>query len=1071
MKKKEGDYKFLEVPSAQSHVSFVNKLEHQEDFNIIDYLYYYNGGGVSIGDINNDGLFDIYFSSNEGSNKLYLNKGSFSFEDITESAGVASLGKWKTGINIVDVNGDNLLDLYVCRVSGYEGLEGHNELYLNNGDLTFTESSVKYGLDFSGFSTQSSFFDMDKDGDLDLYLLNHAVHTQKSHGRADLRLDVDQLSGDRIFENIGGYFEDITSTTGIYSSQIGYGLGIGLSDFNEDGFTDLYISNDFSENDYLYINNGDKTFSERLTDMAHHSSRFSMGNDIADYNNDGRVDIITLDMLPEDEVVRKRSVGEDPYEIFRMKLQFGYMNQYSRNTLMLNRGGKFSDVAMLAGIHATDWSWGPLFADFNNDGWKDIFISNGIARRPNDLDYIDFISGDKVRNNPNLSDAAFVSEMPLGKVKNYFFSNNQDLTFENVTESWSNADAQITNGAAYADLDNDGDLDLVLNNLNEEADILENLSLREGVDHEGSNFLKLRFFGAEGAPVLGTRVTAFVGEQIQMYELFSVRGFQSSTTNEIIMGLGASNEIDSLLIEWPNGSVERQGVIQANQFLKLWMPVQQQPTKKQSKPHLKETIFQNVTASLGIDYKHHENRFVEFNREPLIPHMNSQEGPAICIGDVNGDGQDDFFVGGARGQSAHLYLQLASGFKLARTFEEDKIFEDVDAAFFDVENDGDLDLLVVTGGNEFDKNSPNELSRIYLNDGKGSFEKANDMLPNLYETGSVVAVHDVNNDGFLDIFIGRVAVPWHYGRSPKSHLLLNNAGQKFEVTKIGDAHFLEGGMIKDALWADIDNNGEKDLILAAMWQPIKVCFANEGLLASPVSISEDQGWWQTVKALDYDQDGDLDLLVGNLGLNSKLQATHEAPLRMYLNDFDDNGQQDPILTYDKKGVESIFVSKKDLTKQLPGIKKKFLDHKTFAEAPLRQLFSEDLLNGSEVLVANELRSGIFENNEGQFIFKAFDLKAQVSMIRDMLLVDINDDGRVDALTAGNFFGSSIDEGRYSEDYGTVLLNTSEGWEVASSTAMSLYLEGQVVQIEPIMIAEKRAFIVIRNDAAIQIFNY
>ena len=1068
--KKEASFRFVSVPPEQSKINFSNILAEEESFNIVDYLYYYNGGGVAIGDINADGLLDILFSSNEGDNQLYLNKGALQFEDITELAGVASHGKWKTGVSMIDVNGDQLLDIYVCRVSGYKGLEGHNELYINNGDLTFTESADKFGLDFKGLSTQVAFFDMDNDGDLDVYLLNHAVHTQKSHGRASLRQDIDSLSGDRILENIEGKFFDITGSTGIYSSQIGYGLGVGLSDFNQDGFTDLYISNDFSENDYLYLNNGDKTFTESLTKMAHHTSRFSMGNDIADFNNDGLVDIITLDMLPEDEVVRKQSVGEDPYEIFKMKLSYGYMNQYSRNTLMLNRGGKFSDIAMLAGIHATDWSWSPLFADFDNDGWKDLFISNGIVRRPNDLDYIDFISDQEVKANASLSDAAFVAQMPKGVVKNYFYSNSRDLSFEDVSDSWIQSTAKITNGTAYADLDNDGDLDLVLNNLNEPSEILQNLTIENDTTRQTSNFLKLKFFSDNGHSVLGTKVESFAKGKKQFHEVYQVRGFQSATANELLIGLGHDGAVDSLIIRWPNGAIQKKGLFKANQGLTFSMPAAPlYPTSPPKK--LSQVMFKDLTAALKIDFKHAENSFVEFNREPLIPHMNSQEGPAISVADVDGDGRDDFYVGGAKNQPGRLYIQESAGFLLAQVFLEDQIFEDVDAIFFDIELDGDLDLLVVTGGNEFDKNAPEELSRIYLNDGAGHFSKAEGLLPDLYETGAVVAIYDVNGDGYQDIFLGRVSVPWHYGKSPTSHLLLNQKGVKFEVAPDSYELFAEAGMVKDALWADLDGNGEKDLILAALWQPIKICYSHSRKLSEPISIARDKGWWQTVEAIDYDQDGDLDLIAGNLGLNSKLQASAQEPVRLYLRDFDNNDRLDPILTYYKQAKESIFVPKKDLTKQLPSLKKKFLDYKTYAQSTPELVFGENEWKAAKMLEAQEFRSGVYINNNGQFDFEPFDNHTQMSMVRSIIILDFNRDSVPDFLMAGNFHGSSIEEGRYSEDYGALYISESRGLTYLPNSIHELYLEGQIRYIEPIIVQGKPAILVARNNDYEQIFGY
>lgn len=1063
----EKEHRFIKLSAKQTGIDFQNSLEESEEFNIIEYLYYYNGGGVAVGDINNDGLSDIYFTANEQENKLYLNKGNLAFQDITLSAGVEMSGLWKTGVSMADVDGDGFLDIYVCRVSNYKGLVGHNELYINNGDLTFTERSKEFGLDFRGFSTHSAFFDMDNDGDLDMYLLNHAVHTRNSYGTSALRNEGDSLSGDRIYENDNGTFRDITTSSGIYNSNIGYGLGVGLSDINQDGYTDIYVSNDFSENDYLYLNNGNKTFTESLSEMVHHTSKFSMGNDLADYNNDGLVDIITLDMLPDSEVVRKKSAGDDSYEIATMKRSFGYMNQYSRNSLLINRGNdKFSDIAMLTEVHATDWSWAPLLADLNNDGWKDLFISNGIEKRPNDLDYIDFISNDRLSRNPNITDADFIAEMPDGSVSNYFFSNNHDLTFKNVTDEWSDKTSTVTNGVVYADLDNDGDLELILNNLKSEAQILKNLTREQ--DTINSNFLTIRLKGEKkNTAGIGAKIYLHTKDYVQLYEHYVHRGFQSTVDNKIVVGLGAAKVIDSLIVIWPSGKSQKHHNLTINKDLVLESSKAKPTASITAKP--KEWFF-GTASNLGLDFTHKENKFIEFNREAIIPHMNSQEGPVLAIGDVNGDGAVDIYVGGAKYQAGELFIQNDGKFIAGQLFEDDQLLEDVDAHFFDVENDGDMDLLVVTGGNEFDNKSKNQLSRIYRNNGSGSFERDHSLLNDIFETGSVAAIHDVNNDGFQDIFLGSLAIPWNYGLTPESHLLLNQQGESFEKVTDQVSGLSRVGMVKDAKWADMDGNGEKDLIIAALWQPIKIFYFETGELDRSKDLDGSNGLWQTIQLLDFDRDGDMDIIGGNLGLNSKLKASIEEPLTLYLNDFDGNDKLDQILTYYKEGVESVFISKQDLVKQLVKIKKDFTDYDQYAHATVTELLGQTGMDEAAQLKVFETRTGVFINNDGDFEFNPMSIEAQFSVVTSILIEDFNGDGNNEILLAGNFYPVAVQQGRYSEDYGSLYENHGKAnWAYVPNKTTGLYLEGQIRDLKFISVKGDRILITARNNDTLQLF--
>jgi hypothetical protein len=1045
----EQSYLFEALPSTETGVNFSNILKNDEDFNIVDYLYYYNGGGVGIADFNNDGLPDIYLSANEGDNKLYVNKGNLKFEDITQHAGTKSPGRWKTGVVIADVNGDGWDDIYLCRVSDYLDLDGHNELYINNGDLTFSEKSAEYGLDFRGFATHAAFFDIDNDGDEDMYLLNHAVHTQHSYGRATLRLKQDSLSGDRVYENQNGRFVDITEESGIYTSHIGYGLGIGLSDFNMDGYTDLYISNDFSENDYLYINQGNKTFKESFAEMATHTSRFSMGNDLVDINNDGLTDIITLDMLPANEVVRKSSAGDDPYDIFRMKLSFGYMNQYARNTLQINRGNqKFSDAAMISGMHATDWSWAPLAADYDLDGDKDVFISNGILKRPNDLDYIDFIYSEQTKKDKTISDAQFIEKMPDGLVNNYFWRNEGDVTFTDDSDQIQQQPG-VTNGCAYADLDNDGDLDLVLNNLNSTASILRNTTVEKD-----STIKWLKLTSSCGS--LGW-IEVHQENEFQKVEWFRYRGFQSTMSKEMLVGLGAY-DVDSIVWHLPNQRMKVFREISSNTTIVLDTTGAEEISKITTEAEL---LFERIN---GIPFVHDENTFIEFNREALIPHMNSREGPALAIADINNDGLQDIFIGGAKHQSGVLFIQEGTGFELIKEadFEKHKQYEDVDAAFVDLDLDDDLDLVVISGGNEFTDSSYQRNPRVYLNDGTGRLQHQADWLKNVYTTGSTIAVHDFNNDSWPDIFIGGLAEPWSYGLTPNSYLMLNRKGNGFEDVTDQYEGLRKVGMVKDAIWADMDANGEKDLIVTGLWMPVTVFYVENGQLAE-TSFTQEQGWWQTVEPVDYDADGDMDLMMGNLGLNSKLKASKDSPVRLYVNDFDNNGFTECILTYMIAGKESVFQDKSMMNKQLPILKKTFLTNRAYASADVQDVFGEQAIKQSTVLSVNELRSGLFVNENGKLRFQAFDTLLQIAPINSFLISDFNHDGYQDILSAGNISPVSVQQGRYNAGLGNLLLGSGPGFNYIYNEDVNLYLDGDIKNLGLLSFLGSEHVLAVRND--------
>jgi hypothetical protein len=1049
-KSAHNEKRFTDLPGTETGVLFENKLSYSESFNMIDYLYYYDGGGVAIGDINNDGLSDIYLVANEGDNALYLNLGDMQFRDISQSAGIRSPGLWKTGVSMVDVNGDGLLDIYLCRLGDYKGVTGNNELYINQGDLTFTEEAARYNLDFKGFSTQAAFFDMDNDGDLDAYLLNHSVHTENSFGDSDLRMEVDSLAGDRLYRNDGNYFTDVSAHSGIYRSQLGYGLGIALSDINQDGFTDIFVANDFMENDFLYLNNQDGTFTEVYSQMADYASLSSMGCDLADFNNDGLVDIITLDMLPQNQLIGKSTVGEDPLKIFQMKLQMGYMPQYKRNMLQLNRGdGTFSDIAMLAGIHATDWSWAPLFADLDNDGWKDLFITNGIKGRPNDLDYLKFINSKEATNNPDLPDSVLYQHMPGGEVANYFYRNNGDLTFEDFSDKWGTVNRLITNGAAYGDLDNDGDLDLVVNNLDTSAFIKENTMIPDSAVH----FLQLNLIGTGlNSKAIGAKIEVFYGSHHQYYELFPTRGFKSSVDYRIHIGLGKTNQVDSVVVSWPNGGSSTLRALKSDQLVTITQSENGAPAPLQDQPN---PLFTSMPSSqLGIDYVHLENDFIEFNREPLIPHMHSREGPAHAIGDINGDGLDDLFIGGAKHQPGSLYLQSPSGFKHTQqpAFFIDKVAEDVDATFFDFDQDGDQDLVVVSGGNEFQEESDNRKPRLYVNDGQGNFNKSTVAFPGVYQTGSCVAIHDYDGDSWPDIFLGSLVVPWNFGIAPKSYLLKNDRGKGFidRSDKLPNQGAI--GMINDAKWIDLDGNNTKSLVLAGEWMDVMILDHDQGSFRVN-SIPNSAGWWKSLDHVDYDNDGDQDLLMGNMGLNSKIKASKQEPVNLYLEDFDQNGKLDAIMTITSDGAEFIFNTGSALQRQIPSIGS--------------SLAADDLDLAEAIrLSVVELRSGVFINDGKSFHFQPFPNLMQVSFIQDFLVADLDKNGSPDILSVGNLYPATMQEGRYASSRGALLTGFPQSPQVLAYSQTGISIRGDTRGVDRLNFQGQDLILIAQNDDSI-----
>ena len=1068
---------FEKLPASKTHIDFTNQIKETPDFNILDYLYFYNGGGVASGDINNDGLVDLFFTSNQGKNKLYLNKGNMEFEDITEKAGVAGFSDWKTGVTMADVNGDGLLDIYVCAVSNFKGMEGSNELYINNGDNTFSEKANEYGLDFTGFSTQAAFFDFDKDGDLDCYLLNHAVHNTRSYDRVNTRMLKDNEAGDYLYRNDGGKFKDISAESGIYQAAMGYGLGISVADLNNDGWLDIYVSNDFHEDDYYYINQKDGTYKEGIKEHFKHLSRFSMGSDIADINNDGYQDVMTLDMYPEDEKVEKSSVGEDPLDIYMYKLQFGYFNQYSRNCLQLNMSGqKFADIAASSGVAATDWSWSTLMADYDGDGLKDIFISNGILRRPNDLDYLKFVIGDSLHYGLPTShklDQEAIDLMPSGKVHNYLFQGSKDLRFKDKSKVWGFEEEGISNGSSYADLDNDGDLDLISNNLNEPAGIYENHS-RELLKN---NFVKVKFKG-EGMNTfgIGAKVILKTKEGQQLQQMMPTRGFMSSVEPTLLFGIGQLSDVDSLIVIWENEKMQIIKHPKINELLTLDQKNAQMLVKDfqfftQTKP-----MFEEVTNTYNIPYLHQENTYFDFNRELLVPFKVSIEGPKMAVGDVNGDGLEDFYVGGAKYQAGQLYLQKPNGFALSpqQSFKADSLYEDVDALFFDADGDKDLDLYVVSGGNEFYDKMPEQFDRLYKNDGKGNFTRDAKALPAMYDNKSVVRPCDFDRDGDIDLFVGGRVVGYHYGYSPKSYLLVNNGrGQFVDRTQALAPDLREAGMLTEAIWADFDRDGDQDLTVVGDWMPIK-SFENRGGKLSLIEngLEEFTGFWGGLTAGDFDKDGDMDFVVGNLGTNTKLRKQVDGKLRMLIKDIDKNDTEEHIISYNRGDDWYPINSKDEMGKQIPSIiSKKYTKYNEFAGNTIEELFGDNELKGATERMVNTFESVYVENKgKGKFEMHFLPALAQVSKVMVLRTEDVDKDGNLDVLLGGNFNGASMYQARYDAFFGLILKgNGKGGFSPMIPTETGFLQDGDVRDIKIVHTPKGPLYFVTRNSATMQIF--
>ena len=1077
-KKAEVQAMFEVLDNKSTGIDFANKLTPTPAFNMFKYMYFYNGAGVGVGDFNGDGLSDIFFSSNQGENKIYLNEGGMKFKDVTKDARIPQDGGWSTGVSVVDINNDGLLDIYVSRVGNYETLKSKNQFLIckgkdANGVPYYEDEAGKLGLDFSGFGTQAAAFDYDLDGDLDFFLMNHSLRFNGTFNERSSYLNTfDTLAADYLFRNDSGKFVDVSATAGINRSIIGYGLGLSVADINLDGYPDLYIGNDFHENDYLYINQKDGTFIDTLEGSIMHTSQFSMGTDVADITNDGFPEIISIDMMPEDPYILKRSLGENEYNLFHFKIRHGYHPQFARNTLQLNRrNGLFSEIGFYSEVYATDWSWAPLWTDFDNDGWKDLFISNGIPKRLNDMDYINHISNDELQekirtNRVDENDMALIKKFPQIKLANKFYLNKGEAKFVDAASMVRNNQETYSNGAAYADFDNDGDMDMVVNNVDEPALIYKNLSNNGDLKR---SFLELELKGSPlNLNAIGAKAIVFAKNEIRTYEKFPVRGFQGSMEVPLHIGLDKTN-VDSILLVWPDNSYEKLPAIKDSILTAIYTP----GLTKFNYNVFQKSIFnaagvaEDVTNQTGLTFIHEENSFNEFDREPLIPFMTSREGPALAIGDLNGDGLDDLFVGSSKFKKPGLFIQQANGKFLKSNqpaLDADSTYEDVAAVWADVNNDSFNDLIIASGGNEYYGNSEFLLPRVYLNDGKGNLQKLADAFDkSIMLTASCVTPYDFTGDGFIDLFIGGRAVPNEYGTIPRSYLLKNDGKGKFiDVTDQYNKELSKVGFVKGAVWSDMDKDGDSDLVLSLEWDGI-VAFVNEKGKFEKKYLTDKKGWWNFTLPADIDGDGDLDLIAGNLGLNNRLKASEQHPVRLYYNDFDDNGKKEQVLTYYLGGKEIPFATKDELVRQIPELKKKYLYAGDFAKASLSDIFGKEKLHSAAVLTANYFSNSILINNGSwNFTLEELPWQVQLTPYRDAAIADVNSDDRPDVLLAGNFYPNTIQMGEYDADFGTTLINRGNG-KFDCESINGLQIKGEVRHIKKINIGKQKAYILVRNN--------
>ena len=1070
---------FQELSSFQTGIDFRNDLLYDENFNIFNYRNYYNGGGVGLGDINNDGLIDIYFNSNLEENKLYLNKGNFNFEDITEIAGIAGTKSWSTGVSLVDINADGFLDIYVSNSGDIKGDNKQNELFINNGNLTFTEMASEYGLDDTGYSTHAAFFDYDRDGDLDCYLLNNSYKggfriTNVGRNQRPIR---DSVGGDKLFRNDDGFFKDVSEEAGIYGSVIGFGLGVTVGDVNNDGWMDIYVSNDFFERDYLYINNQDGTYNEELEDQIKSISAASMGADMADINNDGYAEIFVTDMLPEPDERIKTVTTFDNWDRHQYIKSSGYWNQFTRNTLQLNNGDDtFSEIGRLTGVQATDWSWGALMFDFQNDGNKDIFVANGIYQDLTDQDFLQYVTQDEVireiASPGSVNYKKLIELIPSVPVSNYAFINNGDLKFENKTNFLGLYKPSFSNGSAYGDLDNDGDYDLVVNNVNMKAFIYKNNTEKL---YPENRFLKIKLIGKDqNLNAIGSKVYAYSDKNLYTLEQMPIRGFQSTVDNNLIIGVGNNEVLDSVLVKWYDGSISKIRNIKSSQTITLDI---NDSEKSENRSALKgKSYFKESTNEL-ISYIHRENEYVDFDKDRLLFHMSSSEGSCLCTGDLNNDSYEDIYIGGSSGYPGEIFLYYEGTFikKSIEILNLDKDSEDTDCLIFDADGDGSNDLYVASGGNEFSVYSPELRDRLYFNN-KLEFTKSNQILPGgSFSSSSVVIKNDFDSDGDYDLFVGSRLVPQKYGIPASSYILRNEGDGSFVNMSDSIAPGLKDlGMVTDAKWLDYDRDNDLDLVIVGHWMPVTIFKNDNNIFTKTIqkNLLNSNGWWNTIHVSDLNNDGFEDLIVGNQGKNSRFRSSVNKPLRMYVNDFDENGSNEQII-FQYNGDSAYTMSlRHDLVMQMPSLKKRYLKYNSYKNQTANDIFSSEKLNTSQLNLIFDLETSIFINKSGIFNKISIPIDAQFSSVHSIYTDDINSDGYLDIILGGNLHSVKPEVGRYDANFGQVYISKNgEYFSKLRNIESGIRFIGEVRDIVRLKVNNIDELIVLNNNDSLQSFSF
>ncbi len=1064
---------FKALPASHTGIEFNNKIIETPEVHYLIWEAVYQGAGVAVGDINNDGLPDVCLIANMARDFLYLNKGNMQFENITEKSGINTKIGWSGGVTMADVNGDGWLDIYISRYGWFENPEQReNLLFINNGDLTFSERGKEYGIANTGYTIQATFFDYDKDGDLDLFVANQPSQVRWTKKAQEKKAPPpDEHTSDRLYRNNGdNTFTDVSKQAGIETFT--FSLGVIASDLNGDSWTDIYVANDYAKPDFFFLNNQDGTFTDVLHTSVKHISNFAMGCDVADINNDGLPDLAVADMAAEDHYRSKTNMSSMRPERFWRYVNKGYHYQYMVNTLQLNNGNNtFSEIGHLAGIAKTDWSWTTLLADFDNDSYKDLLITNGIKKDVRNNDHLKRMEREAKKAGGKMTGLEMLQlslKAPSQKVANYLYQNNGDLTFQNVASQWGLNQSSFSFGAAYADFDQDGDLDLIINNVDDKAFVYRNES-------EGTNYLQLKLKGSgKNTQALNAKVTIHIGGKIQYQELTLTRGYMSACGNILHFGLGNASKVDKLEVEWQDGRLTEMTDIEANQTLEL---DQKEANKKSNtSKNTSPPLFADITTKSGIQFKHRENDYDDFAKEILLPHKQSTNGPALAVGDVNGDGMDDFYIGGAKGQAGEVYLQSAQS-KFTKAWQSEAQFEDVDALFFDMDGDKDLDLYVVSGGNEFAENAPELQDRLYLNDGSGKFEKTSNWLPPMLTSGGCVTASDFDKDGDLDLFIGGRIVPSKYPFPPISYLLQNDDNSFIDITSTHALDMEKVGLVTDAIWTDYDKDGDDDLMVVGEWMPVSIFQNNDGKftdVSTDLGLEKTRGLWFSLEAADVDGDGDMDYALGNLGLNSKYKVNDKKTFEIYCNDFDKSGNLDIVLVNgDKqKGLQLPVRGRECSSEQMPFIQEKFPTYEEFATASVQDIYGESL---SEALhyEADELRSSILINDGGKLRLEVLPNAAQFAPNMSILSQDLNEDGNMDLILAGNLYGTEVETVRYDAGVGTVLMGNSEAQFTALSVEKSgFFAAKEVRQLAWLQLANgNKAILVANNNDGLQLFEW